>query len=67
MKTNKIKKSDLRLTRPLKRSKDFIEIEGPTIIVMCIGFCNPPREFRALSKINKICPQCKSSERWRDF
>lgn len=55
------------LKRPLKRSMVHAEVQEEVILVKCIGFCKPARTFRAVSKINKICPQCKESERWRDY
>lgn len=61
------KTADKILSRPFKRSMVLAEVQDPMILTKCIGFCNPPRIFRAVSNINKICPQCKSSERWREY
>lgn len=61
------KTSEKILKRPLKRSLVYKEVvEQEVIINICIGFCKG-RKFRAMSKFNKICPQCKQSERWRDY
>lgn len=68
METNtKSKTADKILKRPLKRSLVHAEVQEEVILVKCIGFCKPARVFRAISKINKICPQCKASDRWRDY
>jgi hypothetical protein len=58
---------DAILKRPVRLSGLKKEVAEEVVINQCIGFCNPPRKFRATSKYNKICPQCKLSERWREF
>lgn len=63
----KQKTAEAILNRPLRRSKEHEEVYEEIYVQTCIGFCNPPRKFRAISKYNKICPQCKLSERWREF
>jgi hypothetical protein len=63
----KNKTAEAILNRPIKKSKIYKEVQEEFILNKCIGFCNPPRIFRAASKINKICPQCKASDRWREY
>jgi len=64
---NKTKTALKILNRPIKQSRVYAEVQEEVVLVKCIGFCNPPRLFRAVSKLNKICPQCKASDRWRDY
>jgi len=64
---NKNKTAMKILNRPIKQSQVYAEVQEEFVLVKCIGFCNPPRLFRAVSKFNKICPQCKASDRWCDY
>lgn len=52
------------LKRPLKKSVAYLEVyENKTFIQICLR-CN--HQFRAISKFNKVCDQCKATDTWKN-